>query len=313
MKKLNILNKLNELYLKNENIIQYLKNLDDRDFNTIEDILISYDFQAGSYIKNFYENMEIKNEYCSFIANEISKLGYFDSILEVGVGEATTLVKLLSFLKSNPNQILGFDLSWSRLKFAKSFLKEFNFDAVKLFTANLFEIPLLDNSIDIVYTSHSIEPNGGEEEFALKELYRITNKYLILLEPSYELANEQAKIRMKQHGYITNLYSTIKKLDYKIIEYRLLDFSVNPLNPTALIILEKNNTSLKNEVDLVCPISKTKLEKYDQIMYSDKSFLSYPIIQDIPCLLKENAILTSHFLTDYKDIKTIASVNANAK
>lgn len=100
---------------------------------------------------------------------------------------------LIDKLKHKPTDVLGFDLSWSRLKFAKEFLKDHNNERFKLFTANLFEIPLLDNSVDIVYTSHSIEPNGGQEEKALKELYRIANKYVVLLEPSFELGNEAAK------------------------------------------------------------------------------------------------------------------------
>src|SRR5688500_6437781 len=102
-----------------------------------------------------------------------------------------------------PSEILGFDISWSRLKFAKEFLNDFNINNVTLFTANLFEIPLQDDSIDVVYTSHSIEPNGGKEKEALKELYRVTRKYLVLLEPSFEFASDEARARMKQHGYVT--------------------------------------------------------------------------------------------------------------
>jgi ubiquinone/menaquinone biosynthesis C-methylase UbiE len=40
-------------------------------------------------------------------------------------------------------------------------------------TGNIFSLPFLHNSIDIVYTSHSIEPNGGKENLLLKELYRV--------------------------------------------------------------------------------------------------------------------------------------------
>ena len=54
-----------------------------------------------------------------------------------------------------------------------------------------------DKSVDVVYTAHSLEPNGGRELEAVKELLRITSKRLILIEPSYELADKECKIRMK--------------------------------------------------------------------------------------------------------------------
>jgi uncharacterized protein YbaR (Trm112 family) len=183
-------------------------------------------------------------------------------------------------------------------------LADTNVDNVRLFTANLFELPLLDNSIDIVYTSHSIEPNGGKEEEALKELYRVTKNYLVLLEPSYEFANDEARLRMKHHGYVTQLYATAKKMNYKIIEHRLFDFSVNPLNPTGLIIIEKNEIKA-NKPDLVCPISKTSLVKInDNMLYSNESYLAYPILESIPCLLKENSILAIHLQTNYEKFLT---------
>lgn len=303
MEKFKQLQIIKEIYSKGENIIQYLKNIGKNDKNTIEDILISYDFQAGSYIKAFSQNKEYTNNYCKSLAKTIDNLGTNNSIMEVGVGEATTLANLIKNLKNQPANILGFDISWSRLKFAQDLLTDLNLNKVKLFTANLFEIPLTDNSIDIVYTSHSIEPNGGKEEEALKELYRITNKYLVLLEPAYELANDEAKERMKKHGYVTELHSTAKKLGYKIIEYRLFDYASNPLNPTGLLIIEKNANTINN-TELVCPISHTPLTKYnDSLLYSKESLLAYPIINNIPCLLKENSILATHLLTNYKEFK----------
>lgn len=308
MEKFKQLQKIKELYSNGENIIQYLKSIGNNEKNTIEDILISYDFQSGSYIQGFSKNKEYLEKYCSALAKIINEIDNVQSIVEVGVGEATTLNMLIKYLKNKPSNILGFDISWSRLKFGQELLKDFNIFNINLFTANLFEIPFLDNSIDIVYTSHSIEPNGGKEENALKELYRITKKYMILLEPSFEFANEEAKARMKKHGYVTELYSTAKRLNYKIIEHRLFDYSSNPLNPTGLIIIEKKETS-SNNPNLVCPISQTELLKYSEsLLYSKESFLAYPIIDEIPCLLKENSILATHLLTDYNEYKTAHNI-----
>ena len=47
MEKYNLIETIKSLYGKGENIIQYLRESENRTFNTIEDILISYDFQSG--------------------------------------------------------------------------------------------------------------------------------------------------------------------------------------------------------------------------------------------------------------------------
>lgn len=310
MEKFKQLQSIKELYAKGGNIIQFLKKVGRNKQNTIEDILISYDFQSGSYIKSYSNNKSFNDNYCSTIAKTINELiPDLNSIIEIGVGEATTLNTVLKYLKNKPENIFGLDISWSRLKFAKAFLADFKNQDVKLCTGNLFETPFLDNSIDIVYTSHSIEPNGGKEEEALKELYRITNKYLVLLEPSYELGNDEAKARMNEHGYITTLVNTAQKLNYKIIEHRLFDYCANPLNPTGLIIIEK--TSKKSESnEFVCPISHQPLQlTHNSFLYSKESLLAYPILDGIPCLLKENSILATHLLTDYEQFKTTNEIS----
>lgn len=292
-----------DVYRKGGNIIEYLRKTNNSLGNKIEDILISYDFQSGTYIKDYLDNKEFVFNYCRSLAKIIDSIDEVDSIIEIGVGEATTLSNLIRLLNTVPKNIYGFDISYSRLKFAKGLLKDFNIGNVNLFTANLFEIPLPDSSIDIVYTSHSIEPNGGNEEEALIELFRITKKYLILLEPSFEFGNDESKARMIKHGYVTKLYSTASKLNYNIIEHRLFDYSRNSLNPTGLIIIKKNSITYNNP-NLICPITHTELFNYsDSLLYSKEGFLAYPVVDGIPCLLRENSILATHLLTDYETYK----------
>ncbi|RDW20777.1 methyltransferase domain-containing protein [Oceanobacillus chungangensis] len=294
MEKLKILQRINELYANNQNIIKYLKELDGNERNAIEDILISYDFQSGTYIESYKTNPIQKDEYCNQLAKILNQLEY-RSLLEVGVGEATTLGPLLQRLEVIPDKCFGFDLSWSRVKFANNFLGELGYENVELFTGDMFDIPLKDNSIDIVYSSHSVEPNGGREKEALEELYRITNKYLILLEPSFEFANEEGKSRMREHGYVTELYATVKDLGYEIIEHRLFEVSSNPLNPTGLMIIRKESDEEVLE-PLCCPVTKTDIIKTESAYFSSESLLAYPVIQGIPCLLPQNAIVATKFL-----------------
>lgn len=296
MEKLKILQNIKTLYAKGGNILEHLKKIDGSKKNSIEDILISYDFQSGSYTKSYFENRNLKDTYCQHIAKVIERLGDINSIMEVGVGEATTLAPLLNNLQTVPDEILGFDISWSRIKYAKEFFKAHSSYNAKLFTGNLFEIPLMDNSIEVVYTSHSIEPNGGNAIPALEELYRVASKYIVLLEPAYELANSEQRARMEANGYITDLYSCAKEKGYKILEHRLFDLSINPMNPTALIIIEKGTKQpSKKPVQYACPITKTTLTADNGVLFSKESLLAYPLIQDIPCLLSQNAIIATHY------------------
>ena len=60
------LKKIKEIYTNGGNIIEYLKSLKKTRQNDISDILISYDFQAGSYtefakkIRNILRNIPLR-------------------------------------------------------------------------------------------------------------------------------------------------------------------------------------------------------------------------------------------------------------
>ena len=158
------------------------------------------------------------------------------------------------------------------------------------------DIPFLDNSIDVVYTFHSIEPNGGNEESILKELYRVTKKYLILFEPDYNGTNEKNRARMDSLGYCKDLKKIALKLGYNIVLEKKFINNLNENNPTNIIIIKKD-TSIRTEENqniYACPKYKTPLKLYkNQAYYSEKSLLMYPIIDNIPCLRIENGILSS--------------------
>jgi SAM-dependent methyltransferase len=285
-------------YDEGGNVIQYIKNIEYTDTNSADAIQISYDMQAGSYVEFYKNNPESNFNYTTAVAKMLDKLDTSGSIMEAGVGEATTLANVIEKLSTKPKVISGFDISWSRIKYAKMFSEFKKLEKPILFTGDIFNIPIEDNSVDIVYTSHSIEPNGGKEKELLEELYRITNRYLVLLEPAYELASEEAKSRMTSHGYVKGLKKVVEDLGYKIIEYNLFDVILSNLNPTGLMIIEKNKNHFSNEIKLACPITKHKLTKTNESYFCSDSLMSYPIIGNIPCLLSDNGIITSKFETE---------------
>ena len=234
-------------YEQGKNISLLLREERGLQHNTDEVIEIAYDLQTGSYIAAM-ENAEIaehKRDYTSKISKTILSLCEPTSILEAGVGEATTLSGVLQHLKANVNSY-GFDLSWSRVVYAKRWLQSQGVFNTILCTGNLFNIPFADNSIDVVYTSHSIEPNGGNEEAILQELFRVTRKFLILLEPGYELANDEARRRMDFHGYCKNLKVIAESLGYGVLKHNLFPFTSNPLNPTAITIIKKEDDTMSS-------------------------------------------------------------------
>jgi hypothetical protein len=83
---------LKMLYEQGQNISEILREELDVDHNTKEIIEISYDLQAGSYIAALHdaEVAERKKRYCAEIVKTIRSLCQPESILEAGVGEATT-------------------------------------------------------------------------------------------------------------------------------------------------------------------------------------------------------------------------------
>jgi SAM-dependent methyltransferase len=290
---------LKVLYAQGKNISSFLRDEGGTQFNTEEIIEITYDLQTGTYIAALEDEARATRhrEYTEEIAKTILSLCRPTSILEAGVGEATTLSGVLRHIGAGV-KTYGFDLSWSRVAYARNWLRKQGLTSTVLCTGSLFHIPFSDNSIDVVYTSHSMEPNGGNEEPILRELYRITKDYLVILEPGYELADDQARRRMDSHGYCKKLKQISDSLGYEVLEHKIFPVTLKPFNPTALTVIRKCKTMESPSYVLACPKFKTLLQEIGGMLFSPEALVVYPILGGIPCLRIENGI----FASKYKEV-----------
>lgn len=276
--------------------MKYIRDHEKTGTNSTMGVLIAYDLQAGTYIDIVEHNKEFTLSYCLGISQMIDSFKISSpSVLEVGVGEATTLSHVVNQMQTPPSHVSGIDISWSRVKFGQSYFKKYNPNiSSSLAVGDLFNMPFADSSVDVVYTSHSLEPNGGKEVEALKELYRVAREYIVLLEPSFENADDEGKKRMLENGYIMNLATHARSLKYDVISQFPYQFQSNKKNPTEVIVIKKNNSkSVMNTSHFSCPISKLPLTLVNGGLFCKESLLTYPVILDIPCLTPDNAILTS--------------------
>lgn len=284
-------------YALGENAMEYARQTTSAHANSPVFTLIAYDLQAGSYIAGAKANPEARIQWCGQLAKMLNPyITEASSILEVGSGEATTLAGVLKCLDHKPKHALGFDISWSRCAHGVTWLADNDISA-NLFVADLFEIPLDDSSIDVIYTSHSLEPNGGREKDALKELLRVARRAVVLIEPIYELANAEAQARMRAHGYVRGLREIAENLGASVCDYRLLDYYGNPLNPSGVILIEKpENTTFDNgDIQWRCPLTHSALTAHSAGFSSKETGLVYPVLGGIPLLRSTHAIVASSF------------------
>jgi SAM-dependent methyltransferase len=286
-------------FSKGENAMAYARANSTLADNTLVSTLIAYDLQAGSYVAIARKDPDCNNKWCSQLADLIQPyVETGDRVLEVGVGEGTTLAGVMNVLEGLGLKAYGLDVSWSRIKVAQEWADE-NVVNARFFVGDLFHIPLADNSIDVIYTSHSLEPNGGKETMAITELLRVARKAVVLVEPIYELAPKIAQQRMVEHGYVRDLKLTAEKLGANVVNYGLLDFLPTPLNPSGVVLMVKSNPPLRSVCEnWQCPMTGTILIDHGDVFYAEQVGVAYPVMRGIPLLRPEHAVLASSFSSE---------------
>jgi uncharacterized protein YbaR (Trm112 family) len=287
-------------YAAGKNVTLHLQHQLGVSGNTPEIIEIAYDLQAGSYIAHARAQRTWLDSYGAEMAGILAPYLTDDaSILDVGTGEITTLTHLVNCLGTQRGPLMAFDISWSRLHvgctYASSQMKGGAYGRLSLFTADMSEIPLPAKSIDLVISSHALEPNHGREKELLAEILRVARRHVVLFEPYYEMNSAEGRGRMEELGYVRGLQAAATALGAKVVAITPLVNIANPLNPTAAFILEPTSStaSARNDPTFCDPATNSRRIRRDSHFFSPERGVTYPVIEGIPILRSSAAVLTS--------------------
>lgn len=217
-------------------MIAYAPGQEGRPLKTVADIAASYDAQARTSFANKIRNPFFER-YGRAVGWMLSKLEP-ESLLDVGTGDGYTLSYALEEIRIPV--VCGVDVSKERLKIAESILGP---RGVTFREMDLFHLDFGDDAFDVVMTSHSLEPNGGREVAGLRELMSVARRYLLLIEPDYDIAPPEGKRRMERLGYVCDIWEAIEELDLECVNYGAFPEIGNPLNPTSYWVLKKGGTA----------------------------------------------------------------------
>ena len=246
---------------------------------------IVFDIQTKSYFSIYRKNIK-KIDYIVSPIIKILKENFpkSKSLMDCGCGE---LIKT-SFLFKHLTYIKNFyanDISLNRLFLGKKFIKKIGIKRkINYFCSSMKNLPLKNNSIDVIFTSHAIEPNKSyDAEIIIRELFRVCNHGLCLHESHFQSADRNQKKRMNKYNYAKNIEKTLKKLNcrFKIIK---LNNHHNNLNRASLFIVKKNKSSYKKNSSkpYIDVYSKDRLCNLKNFLYSKKSKKLYPVFDNIP-------------------------------
>ena len=99
-----------------------------------------------------------------------------DSILDVGCGEGFTLNRLKE--KGIGKQLEGLEYLQTAIQLGKK-----TYPDIKIIQGSIYELPYKDNSFDLVLCTEVLE-HLEEQKKALKELVRVSKKYLVISVPN---------------------------------------------------------------------------------------------------------------------------------
>ena len=210
----------------------------------------------------------------------------FKNILEVGVGELTSLEDIYNFFGPDID-CYGVDLSLNRLEFGLAEFAQRHQKCPVVAKANAIQLPFADNSFDLVYTRHTLEQMPKIFQAALAEIFRVSKGHVVLFEPTYELGTITQRLKMLSSDYVRGIPDYVRSRDDVSVDaYHLMKNSANPLNHTSHMKLQINKPRdlPPSQVEFICPVTKGPLHHRTDHYFSPEAKLAFPIISGIPVL-----------------------------
>lgn len=162
-------------------------------------------------------------------------------VLEFGVGSGVNLLLLKKSLPGgNELKLSGFDYAVARLLTAKAAFSKHCIEYEDLFLANGLNLPLRDNSYDVVFSHYVVEQMKGFESQALDNMIRVARKGVVLFETAVYHPTIDQRIYMKHSGYSRDLPKIVRRRkDVEVLEVRNIKESRIFGCPNVLFVLKK--------------------------------------------------------------------------
>jgi hypothetical protein len=261
----------------------------------VDVISFIYELQSGTYTADTFMYPEYFNRFTDEIVAVLSEfLDENTLLLDCGTGEGTTFIPILEKLKLRNG--IGVDSSFSRLTYAQNnaYAQSMN---LELAVASMSNLPLRTDSVDAVLTVHALEPNGGEEQKLIKELGRVTKKFIFLVEPDYDSANSIQQARMKSLNYVRNIERAIEECGFFLVKKVPVQNNSNFENSASIFVIDtllssrsECHANNRQNAIWVDPVLKDDLTIFESGLISEVG-LWYPVIRRIPLLRDSDAQL----------------------
>jgi len=185
---------------------------------------VSYDLFRREYIRQIVPVLEAVK---------------FESVLEIGSGASINLYYIRQWFPGK--ECIGMDFARERIRQAKTFWDKRK-TSLSYARGDAAHLPFRDDSVDIVFSSHCLEQLSEDTkcEMAIREMYRVSARKVVMMEPGFELGNLAQKSYIELRGYSKHILSIVTRNGFKLAGYFLLGTTSNALNPTMMIVVNKN-------------------------------------------------------------------------
>lgn len=207
--------------------------------------IIEYFNDSGFVIFNnnitkmtYMDQRKIRLSYIFQEIDDILKTKEKVTILEVGCGNCINIYEIIKKYK-NKVEIHGIDIAAERIKEGVSYFDK-ELSQAQLRQASITEITSYsDNQFDLVFSIHCIEQISYETKPAICEMFRVTSKKIIMIEPVFENGTFLQKTCLMVSDHTRILLKSIHELHLPLTKSETLSLQ-STSNQSTLLIIDKS-------------------------------------------------------------------------
>lgn len=248
--------RVNKLLLLNlKSLIEKLGNSDDMT-KTAKDSKALYNDYEQREIDEYFNKKDLclfnnqlieisqyeqRKKHLSYIFKEIDKILLKKTsvnLLEIGCGNCLNLVEIKRKYGVKV-KISAIDQASQRIDNAKKYFKQ-ELDSVNFNVGSITEKTIFkDNQFDLVFSMFCLEQIAYEVKNALIEMYRISSRKILMIEPVFENGNMLQRIYLTNSDHTRILLKSIYELNLPLVKNKILEFQFSPDNQSTLLLIEK--------------------------------------------------------------------------